>query len=166
MAHHRNRAGIDNHVPAQPVRLAPDIEMADPLEALLHHLQGSGTRMAGDAGIARFASWRLDAICRAARTRAEDCLLNAQSLSRLLAQLLVLRDAPIRDEDLAGAAGHVSRLMEEHRRWLQLAEHASVYRQQPALAAEVARRWLGGAQSLNEWPGQDAAVEAAPSASP
>lgn len=162
MAHHRNRAKIDNHASAHRAPNTADIETGDPLEALLHHLQGSGPRMAGDAGLARFASWRLDAICRAAQARAEDCLLNAQSLSRLLAQLLVVRDAPIRDEDLAGTAGHVSRLMEEHRRWSQLAEHASVYRQQPALAQEVARRWLSGAQSLSEWPGNRDAATAPP----
>ncbi|WP_028081646.1 hypothetical protein [Solimonas soli] len=115
-------------------------------------MQGNGPKVLGDAGLARLSESRLRVIERGARRRAEDCLHDGQCLSRLLAQALIDEERPLRAADLAAAARHIGRLMHDGERWNLLAEHASLYRTQRAVAAEVARHWSKWAQHFAEWP--------------
>jgi hypothetical protein len=122
------------------------------LDALLGEVQGNSSKVSGDAALARFSKERLRAIELGARTRADDCLSNVQVLARLLAQVLLDTDRPIRPADTVAAAQHLATLAQDCERWNLLAEHAATYRVQRPVAAEVARRWVRWAKHLGEWP--------------
>lgn len=122
------------------------------LDALFHHLQGNGSKVLGDAGLARFSPQRLHAIELGARSRAEDCLRDVQCLARLLALVLIDEDRRLRQSDSASAARHLGQLAQDCERWNLLAEHAAMYRAQQPVASEVARHWARWAEHFGEWP--------------
>jgi hypothetical protein len=126
------------------------------LDALLGHVQGNAPKVGGDAALARLSKPRLEAIELGARTRVEDCLNNIQALARLLAQVLLETDRPIRPADAVTAAQHLGMPAQDYERWNRLAEHALMYRMQRPLAIEVAKHWADWSRHLGEWP--DSAV--------
>lgn len=130
------------------------------LDRLFNDLQGNGPKILGDAGLARLSGSRLLSIEHGARSRADDCLHDVQSLARLLTQALLETDRPVRPADAAAAARHLGQLTQDCERWNLLAEHAAMYRVQRPVAAEVARHWTRWAQHFGEWP--DAGTPASP----
>lgn len=124
----------------------------DSLDALFGALQGNGPKVLGDAGLARLSEPRLLVIERGARQRAEDCTQDLQCLARLLTQVLLAENQPLRASDLAVAARHLGKLAQDGERWTLLAEHAALYRTQRSVAQEVALHWTRWAQHFREWP--------------
>lgn len=145
----------DNLTTAHSVGLgiveAPE-DASDALDTLLNNLQGNGSKIRADAGLARLREFRLRKIQLGARARSATCLQAAQSLSRLLTHALENPVGTVSADDLVGITRHLHGLTADMQRWQALADNAAFYRLQRKAAHEVAQRWLQSAQQTEEWP--------------
>lgn len=108
-----------------------------PLERLIHLLQGHTEPCIADAGIAALPATRLDRISANAKQEADACQERAELLLDLLESALENDCAPSPGAQLR-IARHLRLLNRDQRRWSDLADNASYYRDNPQVAARIA----------------------------
>lgn len=108
-----------------------------PLEHLVHLLQGSTEPSIADAGITALPAPQLDTICVTARQEADNCQERADLLLDLLESSLEHGNAPAMDTQLR-IARQLRQLGRDQRRWSDLNDNASYYRDNPHVAMRIA----------------------------
>ncbi|MEZ0471148.1 hypothetical protein [Luteimonas salinilitoris] len=107
------------------------------LQRLVHLLQGGEGPALADAGIARLPPARLEVLSRHALEESETCLERAELMLRL-AEAGLEHDAAVVADDMLRIGRHVMRLLQDHRRWRELAGNAAYYRDHPEATARTA----------------------------
>lgn len=107
------------------------------LQRLVHLLQGGEGPAMADAGIARLPPARLEALLRLALEESETCLERAELLLRL-AEAGLENDAPVVADDMLRIGRHIARLLQDHRRWRELAGNAAYCLDHPEDAVRMA----------------------------
>lgn len=108
-----------------------------PLEHLVHLLQGHAEPSIADIGITTLPSRQLDTLCVVAREEADTCQERADLLLDLLESSLESGITPTTNTQLR-ITHHLRLLARDQRRWHDLADNASYYRDNPGIAASIA----------------------------
>ncbi len=124
-------------LPQRPSTPCPHHDQFTPLEHLVHLLQGSTEPSIADAGITTLPAPQLDTICVTARQEADNCQERADLLLGLLESSLEHGNAPPMDTQLR-IARQLRFLGRDQRRWNDLSDNASYYRDNPHVAMRIA----------------------------
>lgn len=107
------------------------------LQRLVHLLQGGEGPALADAGIAPLPPVRLEALSRHALEESDTCLERAELMLRL-AEAGLEHDVAVVADDMLCIARHIARLLQDHRRWRELAGNAAYYLDHPEAATRMA----------------------------
>ncbi len=124
------------HPQGASVPLSPD-DPFTPLDHLVRLLQGGAEPAIADAGIAAFPAAHLERISANAKQEADLCHEGAELLLDLLESSLENGCAPA-PEAMLRMVRQLRRLACDQRRWHDLADNASYYRDNPHVAARIA----------------------------
>lgn len=125
------------HGSSDQIRLPADAPT--PLETLIDRLQGGANSTLADSGIARFDRNSLDRIAACAARERESCEERMRCLLELLDAAMVGNRENLPDPLLLATVQQALGLLRDARRWHELSDNASYYRDHPEVAERIAR---------------------------